>query len=177
MDDILQRVSGEEDFFKKILPKTPGFNGYVDREDRRAADKLLREGIANRFEKLWERISELQKEAVSAGNLKVTGDLESAAIKIRQFIDRVRTAAHGYAGFFDPIKIKTEELDVIYQYDYKLLALEDEISKAIDDVSTSLGTDGLSAAIKHLTSLSQGCLDALDRRNKAIIHMSENAPE
>jgi len=177
MDDILQRVSGQEDFFKKILPKIPGFKGYVDREDRRAADKLLREGIADRFETLWGRISEIQKEAVSNGELKVVGELESAAIKLRQFIDRVRTASYGYAGFFDPIKVKTEELDQIYQYDYELLAMEDEVSRAIDNVSSSFGTDGLPAAIRHLTALSQGCLDTFDRRKEVIVNMSESAPE
>jgi hypothetical protein len=177
MDDILQRVSGQEDFFKKILPKIPGFKGYVDREDRRAADKLLREGIADRFETLWGRISEIQKEAVSNGELKLVGELESAAIKLRQFIDRVRTASYGYAGFFDPIKIKTEELDQIYQYDYELLAQEDEVSRAIDNVSSSYGTDGLPAAIRHLTTLSQGCLDTFDRRKEVIVNMSENTPE
>ncbi len=177
MDDILQRVSGQEDFFKKILPKIPGFNGYIDREDRRAADKLLREGIADRFETLWGRISDLQKEAISNSNIKVVGDLESAAIKIRQFIDRVRTAAYGYAGFFDPVKIKTDELDQIYQYDYQLLALEEDVSRAIENVSSSFGTDGLPAAISHLITLSQNCLDAFDRRKEVIIHMSESAPE
>lgn len=177
MDDILQRVSGQEDFFKKILPKIPGFKGYVDREDRRAADKLLREGIADRFETLWGRISEIQKEAVSNGDLKVVGELESAAIKLRQFIDRVRTASYGYAGFFDPIKVKTEELDQIYQFDYELLAMEDEVSRAIENVSSSFGTDGLPAAIRHLTMLSQGCLDTFDRRKEVIVNMSESAPE
>ena len=175
MDDILQRVSGQEDFFKKILPKIPGFKGYIDREDRRAADKLLRESIANRFETLWGRISELQKEAVSSGDLKVVGDLESAAIKIRQFIDRIRTAAYGYAGFFDPIKIKTEELDQIYQYDYQLLAMDEDVSRAIDNISSSLGTDGLPAAIRHLTALSQESLDAFDKRREVIVHMSADA--
>ena len=177
MDDILQRVSGQEDFFKKILPKIPGFKGYIDREDRRAADKLLREGIADRFETLWGRISEIQKEFVASGELKVVGELESAAIKLRQFIDRVRTASYGYAGFFDPIKVKTEELDQVYQYDYELLAQEDEVSRAIENVSSSVGTDGLPAAIRHLISLCQGCLDTFDRRKEVIVHMSEAAPE
>jgi hypothetical protein len=38
-------------------------------------------------------------------------DLEGAAIKLRQFIDRVRTASYGYAGFFDAVKVRSEELD------------------------------------------------------------------
>ena len=177
MDDFLERVSGQEDFFKKILPKLPGFKGYIDREDRRAADKLLRESIADRFESLWGRISDLQKDAIADGNLEIVDDLESAAIKIRQFIDRVRTASYGYAGFFDPIKIKTDELDQIYQYDFLLLSMEDKVSNAIDNVSASFGTDGLPASIRNLATVAQDCLDSFDRRKEVIIHMSESTEE
>lgn len=177
MDDILQRVTGEQDFFKKILGKIPGFKGYVEREDRRAADKLLRESIADQFEKLWERISALQREAISNGNLEIIDDLEAASLKLRQFIDRVRTASYGYAGFLDAIKVNTEELDQIYQYDAQLLDLESEISSAVDNVEGSFGTDGLPAALRHLTTLAQGCVDAFDQRKNVIVSMSGSAAE
>jgi hypothetical protein len=78
MNDILGRVTGEHDFFKKILEKIPGFKGYVEREDRRAADKLLRESIADQFEALWGRISAMQARR-SARELDMVDELESAA--------------------------------------------------------------------------------------------------
>ena len=59
---------------------------------------------------------------ISQGGLAYVDDLENAAIKIRQFIDRIKTAAYGYAGLFDAIKIKNEELNTIYQYDLILLS-------------------------------------------------------
>jgi hypothetical protein len=174
MNDILERVTGESDFFKKILSKLPGFQGYIEREDRRNADKLLRESIAERFENLWRRISSLQKEAISNGEIEKIDDLESSAIKLRQFIDRVKTASYGYAGFFDVIKVNTEELNAIYQHDLQMLELEDEISRAIDNVETSFGTDGLPAAIRHLTTLSQSCLDNFNQRKEIIVKMTES---
>jgi hypothetical protein len=174
MDDILERVTGESDLIKKILGKLPGFQGYVEREDRRNADKLLRESIADRFENLWRRISSLQKEAISNGEIEKVDDLESSAIKLRQFIDRIRNASYGYAGFFDVIKVNTEELNAIYQYDLQMLELEDEISRAVDNVETSFGTDGLPAAIRHLTTLSQSCLDIFNQRKEVIVKMGES---
>ncbi len=174
MNDILERVTGESDFIKKIFGKLPGFRGYVEREDRRNADKLLRESIAERFENLWRRISSLQKEAISNGEIEKIDDLESSAIKLRQFIDRVKTASYGYAGFFDVIKVNTEELNAIYQYDLKMLELEDEISRAIDNIESSFGTDGLPAAIRHLTTLSQSCLDNFNQRKEVIVKMGES---
>jgi len=173
MNDILNRISGEEDFFTKIINKIPGFNGYVERKERRSADKILRESIADRFESLWGRISEIQREAISKGDIEIIDELEAAAIKIRQFIDRIRTAVYGYAGFFDAIKVKTEELDAIYQYDLQLLNSEEEVNRAIDNVQASVGTEGLPAAIRHLTQLAQQCLDAFEKRKEVIVNMAE----
>jgi hypothetical protein len=173
MNDILQRVSSEKDFFKKILEKVPGFTGYVERSERRQADKLLRESIADRFDALWGKISALQRQAISDGNIDLIDDLEAPALKIRQFVDRIRTASYGYAGFFDSIKVRTEELDEIYQYDYALLASEDEVGRAIDNVESSMDTDGMPAALRHLTQLAQDCLDAFEKRKEVVIHMTE----
>lgn len=171
MNDILDRVAGESNFIKKILGKLPGFKGYVDREERRNADKLLRESIAAKFEAIWQRISALQKEAISKGELDKIDDLESSAIKIRQFIDRVKSASYGYAGFFDVINIETEELNEMYKYDLLLLEMEDEVSRAVDNVETSFGTDGLPAATRHLATLSQSCVDAFNKRKEVIVMM------
>ncbi len=168
MSDILQRVSDERDIFKKLLAKIPGFKGYIERGDRRMSDKLLREQIANEFESLYQRISSLQRDLINQGEIEYIDDLEASVLKLRQFIDRVKTASYGYAGVFDAIKIKEDELDQVYQYDYALLALSDEVSAAIDNVETSIGTEGLDAAIRHLTSVSQECVDAFNQRSEVM---------
>lgn len=174
MDDILQKIDSEKDFLKKILGKLPGFSGYFERRERRAADKLLRESIAEKFDTLWGRISALQRDAISNGNIDLIDDMEASALKLRQFIDRIRTASYGYAGFFDAIQVRTEELDQIYQYDLQLLIFEEEVSRAIDNVETSMGTDGLAASIRHLTKLSQDCIDAFEKRKEVILSFSES---
>jgi len=168
MSDILDQVTGQQDFFKKILAKIPGFKGYIARGDRRMSDKLLREKVADEFDTLNQRVSALQRELVDQGELAAVGSLENAAIKLRQFTDRVRTASYGYAGIFDAIKIKEEQLDQVYQYDYALLELADSVRFAVDNVETSIGTDGQEAAIRHLTTVSQQCVEAFNKRSEVM---------
>ena len=170
MADFLGQVTSEQDFFKKILGKIPGFSGYVDRQNRRSADKLLRDTIANHFETLWQRISTVQKDMLSAGGIENVNDVEAAALKIRQFIDRIRNAAYGYAGFFDAVKIDSKALAAIYQFDLQLLTLEDDLSRAIDNLASSLGTDGQPAAIRNLVSVSQQCIDAFEKRKESVLN-------
>ena len=51
MSDLFETVKGGQDIFKKLLSYIPGFSGYIERTNRRAADKLLREQVALMLEK------------------------------------------------------------------------------------------------------------------------------
>lgn len=47
MSDIYDRVKGDQNIFNQLLSRIPGFAGYVERAQRRVADKMLREALAN----------------------------------------------------------------------------------------------------------------------------------
>lgn len=177
MSDLFDQVTNSEDIFKKIFSKIPGFSGYIERSNRRVSDKLLRDTIANHFETLWGRLSSLQQDLAGQGELKSVGDLERAGIKMRQFIDRVRSASYGYSGLFDAAKINEKELSAIYQYDLTMLNQEDEVARAIDNIEASLGSEGLPAAIRNLVTLIAHCLDTFDRRSEVILSGSTNTPQ
>jgi hypothetical protein len=168
MSNLFDQVTGDQDFFKKIASKIPGFSGYIERQNRRAADKLLRETIADHFEELYQRVSALQTDFISQGEIIYVDDLEKSAIKVRTFIDKVRRASYGYSGFFDAAKVNEDELARVYEYDSTMLDLEGEIGRAIDNVEASMGTDGLPAAIRNLTSKAQDCLDAFNKRDEVM---------
>lgn len=168
MSDLYEQVTGYQDIFKKLLSKIPGFKGYVERTNRRMADKILRSEVAERYEEQWQRISALQRDLIAQGEIGLIDDLEAASIKFRQFIDRVRTASYGYSSFFEADKVNEEELAKMYQYDLTLLELVDEVKHGIDNVETSIGTDGLPASIRALTSIAQRCVDAFNRRGEVM---------
>jgi hypothetical protein len=167
--DIFGKIGADADPFKRILKKIPGFGGYQERQDRRAADKMLREVVADRFQELEQRVSALQRELLRQGAIELIYDLEAAAIKLRTFADRVRRATYGYSGLFDEVKINENELNAMYQYDASLLDLVDEIGRAIDNVEASFGSDGLPAAIRHLVNLSRKAVELFDRREEIVL--------
>lgn len=167
-DNLFGQVASDQDPLKKILAKIPGFGGYVERQSRRDADKLLRETLAARMEEQWQRISEMQREFIRQGEIAYVDDLEAAAIKLRAFADRVRRATRGYSSLFEAVKINEDELATIYEYDAAMLDLVEEIGRAIDNVSASVGTDGLAAALRHLISTAQRCIDVYNRRDEVV---------
>lgn len=167
-DQIFQKVTGSMDIFKKIASKIPGFKGYVERQNRRDSDKLIRDTIYRRFRELEGRISDLQVEFINKGEINQTDDLEKAALRLRTFADRVRTAPRGYSSLFEAVKINEPELAKLYEYDASLLDKADEIGGAIDNIQASVGTDGLPAAIRNLQTLSKECIKAYDRRQEVL---------
>jgi len=167
--DPLGKITAGDDLLGKIRKTLSGFIGYLDRENRREADKLLRATIASRYEQQWGRISTIQRQMIEAGNLEQVDQLEAAAIKLRTFIDRVKSASYGYAGFFDAVRVNETELQKIYSYDLQLLEDVNSISSAVDNVEASMGSDGLPAAMRHLTTLAQDVIDAYDRRDEVLL--------
>lgn len=168
-NQIFGKVTGDMDPFKQIMSKVPGFSGYMERQSRRDADKLIRETIFNRFRELEGRVSAVQKDFLKQGQIEYVDDLEAAAIKLRTFADKVRTASRGYSGLFDAVKINEAELARLYEYDAAMLELADEVSRAIDNVEASVGTDGLPAAIRHLETTARLCLETFERREEVIL--------
>lgn len=173
MDDVFRKVTSDMDPFKRILSKIPGFSGYMERQNRRASDKLLRETTADRFEEQWREISRLQRDLIQAGNVEYVDDLEQAAIKLRTFADRIRRATYGYSGLFDAVKINEDELADLYRYDAAMLEMVDEVARAVENVEASIGSEGLPAAIRHLTKVSQQAIEVYNRRNEAILGTGE----
>jgi len=169
MSDLFDKVSGQMDVFKKLASYLPGFKGYVERQNRRAADKLLRESVADRFEELWKRTSNIQTDMVNEGMIELMDDMEQAAIQLRTFADKVRRATYGYSGFFDAVKINEAELAQLYQFDVAFFDVADQVGRALDNVEASMGDEeGLKAAIRNLTALTREAVTTFNRRYEMI---------
>ena len=169
MSDFFEKVTSQVDPFKKLIGFIPGFGGYVERQNRRDADKLLRDTVALRFEEQWKRTSSLQVELVNSGMIAYLDDMEKAAIKLRTFIDKISTAARGYSGMFDAVKINEKELDALYRFDLAFFDLAEQIKSANDNVEASLGDEAaLPAAIRNLATLCRLAVETYERRSEAF---------
>jgi hypothetical protein len=158
------------DPFKSLASHIPGFKGYVERQNRRDADKLLRDTVVRRFDEQWKRASQLQVEMVSQGMIAYVDDMERAALQLRTFIDKMSTAPRGYSGLFDAVKINEKELEAIYQYDAAFFDLAEQVGRALDNVEASLADEAaLPAAIRNVTSIARMAVETYNRRSEVVI--------
>ena len=175
MTDPMDKVTEEKDLLGKLQNAVAGFVGYYDRERRRDADKMLRGTVADRYEEQWDRISAIQAQMVSAKMLEYVDDVEVAAIKLRTFVDRVRGAPRGYAGFFDAVRINQDELDSLYQYDIELLEYVDRVAEAVGGLEAAVSNlDDLPAALQNLVSIAGKAARAYDRRAEVVLSEQES---
>jgi hypothetical protein len=173
MSDLFETVKGGQDIFKKLLSYIPGFKGYVERVNRRAADKILRDQVALKYSELVAHTSRLQVDIAEAGELDFLDDVERVGRKLRTFTDRIKNASYGYSGFFDAAKINEKELEQLYTFDAAFFDLADQISNGLDNVEAEIGGEGLKSAIRAVNTLARQVGETYDRRYQVITGSAE----
>lgn len=176
MTDYQEQIESERGKFKELLLKIPGFKGYIELEDRRTADKMLRDIVADRYQEQLDRLTGIQTEFVDRGALDYVDDMESVAVKLRTFIDRIRHAAYGYSSFFSVIKIDTAKLDKLYDYDQALLEGIDLFTAGLDTLESTEESEELMEVIKGLKRVAGDAVKKADQRKDAIVGDEEIPP-
>ncbi|MBI4851733.1 MAG: zinc ribbon domain-containing protein [Acidobacteria bacterium] len=120
------QAEGERNFLEKIATKIPGYKGYLEKESRRDVDKLHREHLATLLFQLKAPLHTVIRELTDNRRLFEIGPIEKAIQKLDKVENRIRYASYGYAGFFDAVKIREDQLDQLYHFD---LALVEDVEK------------------------------------------------
>ena len=160
---------GEKNWLERLAEKIPGLSGYHAKETRREVDKLYRDHLADRLRKVKDHLASVTRDLTDGGRLLEIAPLERLSKKVDTLENRVRYATYGYAGFFDAVKIKEQQLDAIYQFDLRLV----EKVEAIEERAVALrGLSGTPTELKSGSSALEQTIDDLgntfDTRHQAI---------
>lgn len=132
--DLTEKVQASQSKFEKLVSGIPGYQGYKLKEQRREADKLLRMYIARQYEQQLRRIDALARKLTYRGKLADIIMVDRASAKLQLFIDRLKNASMGYAGWFDAVKVQENELDKLYDFDEAMLQGVGKIAALIDQL-------------------------------------------
>jgi len=170
MADLRETVEGALGGLEGLVAKIPGYKGYKEKELRREADKLLREQLASQLNEQRQRLGEVQNRLISQALIEYLDDVERAVGKLQLLIDRIKTASYGYAGLFDAVKVKEEQLDALYEFDNSMLALVSEIAADVDQVESAVSArEGIGEAINDLVETAEQANRTFGHRNEAIL--------
>ncbi len=167
--DLRDRIDDAASGFEELVGRIPGYSGYKEKERRREADALLREHLAREFETQWRSINDLKSQMLIGPAMSYLDDVGKAGRRLQTLIDKIKAAAQGYAGFFDAIKVKEDELDALYRFDHDMLDRVGEVSTAIEAVQTALDNEeGIAPAIRGLTRTIDELITLFDKRKDVI---------
>jgi hypothetical protein len=155
---------------ERLLKGLPGIRGYVDKELRRDADKRLREMIAQELETQKQAILEVQRMLLEGKGLLWLDNVDQAVQKLQILIDRIKTASYGYAGLFDPVRIREEQLDALNRFDQALANRTVDVKMAIMSLSKAVSESGdIAGATRKLTDLLAELNNLYSKRYEAIL--------
>jgi hypothetical protein len=175
MVDLRDTLSDHKSGFEALVGKIPGYKGYKDKELRREADALLRDHLAKQLSQQLSRAEDVTNQMLTGPGLSQLSEMGKGNGRLQTLIDKVKTAAQGYAGFFDAVKVKEEELDRLYGFDERMVRQVDEIEAAIDAVQAALdsGDDSaLAPAVRRYVKTVSDVSAAFDSRKDTLINLA-----
>jgi hypothetical protein len=173
MADFYQKITEMQGTLEDIVRKIPGFSGYLEKDDRRAADRLLRDQVSRRFEELLTEFTRVQQQVVEKTGLQYMERVQGIDTKLRTFIDRIESAAQGYAGVFDSIKIKEEGLARLYAFDNALLTYQDQFAQGVARLEQSLDGGEVTPVLNQLDQIAIEANNTFLRRVEALQGLQE----
>jgi len=142
---------------------------------RREADNLLRQHLAAQLADQLGRAEDVTSQMLTGPGMMQLDEMGKGNTRLQTLIDKVKTAAQGYAGFFDAVKFKEDELDVLYEFDESMLVKVDEIAEAIDNLQTALDSGDASAIAPSVRRYVKTVTDVstlFDKRKDTIVGLA-----
>ncbi len=173
-EDLYEKIVSRRGTMGKIGERIPGYRGYQEAEARREADRQLRDYIVQKFQEQLQRIAPIEKSMLRGGGIAWIDDTAALKTLIQTFIDKIRTAARGYAGLFSSVKVEGEELARLYAFDEAMLGYVDDFAAQIDALDTAvLNNEAIAAAIHSLDALTREAIQAFDMRKQVMLGIAE----
>lgn len=145
MAKVNETIREQRNALERLASRIPGFRGYIDREARREADKLLRHHGATRLERV---VRELHEVAANSA-LDQLNDLHELMNEVEKLRAELRYADRGYSGFFDEIKLDSSaRLDAVYEKDERIVDQIEQIAGQVSDVEFQAAS--VRAVVKRL---------------------------
>lgn len=146
-------MSGLRETVERLQELIPGYEGYAEKEERRAADKELRDAVAAAFQSQSDRLARVQERVLGHGDLSGVEAMDKARARLQHLADRIRTASYGYSGFFERTRrYELPELDRLYGFDL-------ELANGVDKVGELIAQIGVA---KNVNEQTQKLLDKVD---------------
>lgn len=152
-----------------LLDQIPGYRGYRLKEQRRDADRRVREAVAQAYETELARVERIGRDLAKARRISDVGPVEDVSQRIRHMINRVRAETPGYGGLFSDNPIDGVALDQLRLFDESLMQGVVNLRAEVDALErASTAGEALTASAAAITAETERELLRLDTRQHVV---------
>ncbi|MBX7254478.1 MAG: hypothetical protein K1X50_21030 [Candidatus Promineofilum sp.] len=175
---LYDMIAGERGPLSKLLSKIPGFKGYMEKESRRDADQLLRDTISGRLQQtrldLADVLRTLSRDIILG--IEYAEPIGRADNQLMGLINKIKDAPQGYAGFFDAVKVKEDDLARLYAFDEQMLTQAEQIAADVAALHKTV-ENGLNIhdAVVTLTNTLRAANEAFGKRQEVLNQVGVDA--
>lgn len=174
MSELYEQIVREHGKTRNFMDRIPGLRGYLEKGDRRKADRMLREHIAGQLAQRKARFVALEKQILQSGGLAMMARTREAKTKFQTYIDRVKAAAPGYSGFFAAVNVDEGALEELYAFDAAQVGYLDRFDAELDALEQAVNAgEGLEAAIQRVYNLAEEAMRAFELREGVLTNLNE----
>ena len=108
--------------------------------------------------------------------LDVLPDIDRLTAKMDRITEKVNHASYGYAGFYDIVKIKEENLDRMITFDNQLLDEVNALTSSIEELKAQLLSNNFSNLkdkIQAIADKFELLEDTFDKREQVIMGVTQ----
>jgi glycyl-tRNA synthetase beta subunit len=167
----LQRVEESEKLLEKIMLIVPGFSGYKKREQRREADKIIRNFLHSKLQEARNDLQDIHTAVAKSEQSKELDRIDKLLAVFDGVSERVNHASYGYSGFFDAIKIEEPELDRMIAFDTQLVDGAKGLAERVKNIKTEVDAERFENLTESLSELRKAVEDfdrMFDERKEVI---------
>lgn len=170
--DVYAQAKSQMRLSERIAAALPGFRGYKEKELRRESDKLVRNNLYLKLTKDKDNIKSISQKIADKRYMDVLTDIDRLSAKMDRITEKINHASYGYAGFYDIVKIKEENLDRMITFDNQLLDEVNALTASIEDLKTQLLSNNfanLKDKIQTITDKFELLEDTFDKREQVML--------
>jgi hypothetical protein len=169
LNSQLDAVKSKENFLEKITRFIPGYNGYVNRDNSRELDTILRNTLATQLDTNHMKLKNSILNLSQRGKLFESDGIDKLDKKLQQCVAKFKSAARGYSGAFDVVKVKEDKLNQLYEFDANLLGNVETISGACAEMENNTKTSvDVKPSLEKVSALLDELVKQFDEREKIL---------
>lgn len=152
--DIRKTVDDDKSILKKIQLLIPGFRGYRQKEDIRAADEILRSEIGKIMIGAISSLNNSRQSAINFNKFGALNFIGNSISSVETLQGDIVHGQQGYSGLVASVKVTDDVLNKLYEYDYEYVSKCKEIAdlcSKVENIGTMNDNDVLNSLNNIMT--------------------------